>query len=256
MIQIRKHSRDIDFNIYDYVIEDSDKFLSLLPFLTPKVEGDWHVIIIEPKLAFIRMCLDTEIIPEYLDLVITVEQSLLDQLYLERPNLVEKEKSNWDRYLDMLASFSSILANKTMYEIYRRCGPREDNLRAALDTLSQYPVITMREINKHFAPVTRVYAKQVVQAFLRKHYSSAWKMLGILEADIGSTVAFYAMRKSIRSVFQAKCKYLRNEETTEYIVESVDVYTIILLYWLFESATSPEQLYPILLMFERRQIPC
>lgn len=256
MIQIRKHSRDVDFSIYDYVIEDFDQFLTLLPFLTPKVEGDWNIIIIEPKLAFVRMCLDTEIIPEYLSLVITMEKALLEQLYLERPALVDKEKTNWERYLDMLSGFESVLANKTMYEIYKRCGPREDTLRAALDLLSQYPVITMKEINKHFAPVTRVYAKQVVHAFLRKRFSSAWKMLSMLEADIGSTIAFYAMRKSIRAIFNAKCNYLRNEETKEYIVESVDVYTIILLYWLFESATSPEQLYPILLMFERRLIPC
>lgn len=252
MITTRQHNRNVDFSIYDYVFEDSDKFLSVLPFLTPKFEGDWNVLVVEPKLPFVRYCLDTESVPEYINLVITLEAALLEQLYLERPALAVVEKSNWDLYLDMLAAFPSVLDNRSMREIYRRCGPKEDNLRAALNTLSVYPVITLTEVNKHFAPVSRIYANQVMRSFLLGRFRQAWRQLSMLEEEIGQTVAFYAMRKNIRYLFQEKNKYLRNEDTAERLVETVDVYSIIYMYQLFESATNPAQLYPILLMFEGR----
>lgn len=252
MVTIRQHNKSIDFSVYDYVFEDAEKFLSILPFMTPKIEGDWSIIVIEPKLPFVRTCLDTEIIPAYLELVITIESGQLEQLYLERPNLVEKEKSNWEIYMDMVAHFESVLDNRSMYEIYRRCGPKEDNLRTALNTLSIYPVITLTEVNKHFAPVTRVYANQVVRSFLLGRFRQAWRQLSILEEEIGPTVAFYSMRKNIRHLLREKSKYLRNEDTGERLIENIDVYSLIYLYQLFETAASPLQLYPILLMFERR----
>ena len=96
--------------------------------------------------------------------------------------------------------------DKAMRELYYRAGPKEESLRAALNELMDYPIITMREINKHFAPVTRVYANQVVRAFLLGSYKKAWAMLSMLERELGSTIAFYAMRKNIRRVFAEKCK--------------------------------------------------
>lgn len=256
MIKLCQHRKDADFASYDYVFEDVVKFESVLPFLLPKLEGDWRILLVEPKLSYIRIYLDTSVIPSYIDLTITVEQQQLEQLYLERPQLVEKEKTSWDVYMDLVKEFPVPMDGKAMREIYYRKGPKGEDLRAALNELADYSYISMREVNRHFAPVSRVYANQVVRAFLLGNYKQAWKMLSMLELELGSAVAFYAMRKNVRRVFSEKCKYLQNEDTREWLVEAVDGYTIVLLYWLFESAKSPEQLYPILLMFERRQIPC
>ena len=256
MIELRQHRKDMDFTPYDYVFEDVKKFEDVLPFLLPKLDGEWHILLVEPKPSYIRTYLDTSVIPSYIHLLITVEPNQLEQLYLERPNLVEKERTNWDVYMDLIKEFPVPMDDKAMRELYYRAGPKEESLRAALNELMDYPIITMREINKHFAPVTRVYANQVVRAFLLGSYKKAWAMLSMLERELGSTIAFYAMRKNIRRVFAEKCKYLQNESIKDSIVEKVDGYTIILLYWLFETAVRPEPLYPILHMFERRQTPC
>lgn len=256
MIELRQHKKDMDFSSFDYVFEDVKKFEDVLPFLLPKLEGEWRILLVEPKLSYIRTYLDTSIIPSYLNLIITVEPNQLEHLYLERPQLVEKERTSWDIYMDLIKEFPIPMDDKAMRELYYRTGQKEENLRAALDQLLDYPVITMREINRHFAPVNRVYANQVMRAFLFGRYKQAWAMLSMLEREIGSTVAFYALRKNIRKLFSEKCKYLQNETVTEKTVERVDGYTIILMYWLFETATSPDQLYPILLMFERRETPC
>lgn len=256
MIELRQHKKDLSFSSYDYVFEDILKFEAVLPFLLPKLEGEWNIMLVEPKISYIRAYLDTSRIPSYIHLVITLDPSQLEQLYLERPQLAVKEKTPWDIYMDLIKEFPVPIADKALREIYYRVGPKEEALRGALHTLSEYPVITLQEVNKHFAPVERVYANQVVRAFLLKRFKNAWKMLSMLESEIGSTIAFYAMRKSIRRVFTEKCKYLQNEDTKEWLAENVDGYTIIRLYWLFESAKSPAQLYPILLMYERGQLPC
>lgn len=255
MIELRQHKKDMDFTAFDYVFDDMKKFEAILPFLLPKLEGDWNIMLVEPKPSYVRTYLDTSIIPAYIHLVVTVEPSQLEQLYLERPQLVAKEKTSWDIYMDLIRGFPVPMEDKAMREVYRRKGPKEDDLREALDELLEYPVVTMREINRHFAPVNRVFANQVVRAFLLGQFKQAWRLLSSLEAELGSTVAFYAMRKNMRRVFEAKALYLQNEDTKEWLVEKVDGYTITLLYWLFESAKNPAQLYPLLLMFERRQTP-
>lgn len=256
MIELRQHKKDMDFTAFDYVFEDVNQFEAVLPFLLPKLEGAWYIMLVEPKLSYIRTYLDTSIIPAYIHFTITVEQNQLEQLYLERPQLVGKEKTSWDIYMDFIKEFPVPMDDKAMREVYYRRGPREEDLRAALAELVDYPTVTLREINRHFAPVNRVYANQVVRAFLLGRFKQAWKLLSLLEFELGSTAAFYAMRKNTRRIFESKHRYLQNEDTKERLVEIVDGYSIVLLYWLFESAKSPRQLYPILLMFERRQPPC
>ena len=95
-----------------------------------------------------------------------------------------------------------------------------------------------------------------MRLFLLRDFKKAWKALPALENELGTTIAFYAMRKNIRTVFAAKCKYLQNEETKGNIVTQVGTYTIVSLYWWFEVATGPEQLYIVLSMFERKEVPC
>lgn len=256
MVELRQHRKDMDFSSFDYVFEDVSKFEKVLPYLRPKLEGEWKLLLVEPKMEHIRTYLDTSVIPSYISLLITVDPNQLTQLYLERPGLVEKERTPWDIYMDLIKQFPVPMEDRAMRELYFRVGPKDTDLAAALTELEQYDYITIREINKHFAPVQRVYANQVVRAFLLYGGKRAWNMLSVLEKEIGSTVAFYAMRKSIRRILHDKELYLRNEDFKERVVERVDGYTIILLYWLFETATSPNQLYPILQMFERRQTPC
>lgn len=255
MIDLRKHQKYVDYSIFDYVFEDGASFESILPYLAPKLQGQWEVALVEPKPVFVRTFLDTSIVPSYIHLTMFIEGRQLEQLYLERPQLVEKEKSSWDTYMDLIKTYPIPIDDKALREIYYRKGPKEADLREALNTLSDYPVITLREVNKHFAPVQRVYASQVVRLFLQKDFKKAWKSLPVLERELGTTIAFYAMRKNIRAVFEAKCKYLQNEETKESIVATVDSYTIVRLYWWFEVATGPEQLYLILAMFEKGEVP-
>lgn len=255
MVEIRQYRKDMGFDGYDKVYEKADDFFSVIPYLVPKLEGAWKYLILEPKLDAVRTLLDTNIVPSYVTVVLAVESNQLQQLYMERPQLVKKEKTAWDHYMDLIAVFPVPLDDKAMREIYYRCGPKEENLAAALEELKDYSYISMREVNKHFAPKERVFASQVVRAFLTYNNRYKWKMLNQMETEIGTRVAFYAMRKSVRAIFREKRKYLNNESIKDRHISGYSTYDITLLYALFETATNPSQLYPILYMFERRQLP-
>lgn len=256
MIDLKKKERDMSLYSYDYVFEKVDKFYSRLPFFLPKLEGDWKVALVEPKFNDLSDILDSSLIPDYLYLTIIVDEKILEQVYLTHPKLVNAEKTNWEKYKDLLAESTFSMDDKVMRELYYRAGPREKDLREALNLLSVYPVVTMTILNKHFIKVNRVFARNVVQKFLLGWHKQAWKMLTVLEQEVGSRIAFYAMRKYIRTVYEEKTKYLKNEETKEWIVTKVDGYTIIRMYTLFEQAANPEQLYPILSVFTEGRITC
>lgn len=256
MIDLKKKERDMSLYSYDYVFEKVDKFYSRMPFFLPKLEGDWKVALVEPKFNDLSDIMDSSCIPDYLYLTIIVDEKILEQVYLTHPELVKAEKTNWEKYKDLLTTAPFSMDDKVMRELYYRAGPREKDLREALNTLSVYPVVTMPVLNKHFIKVNRVFASNVVQKFLLGWHKQAWKMLAVLEQEVGSRIAFYAMRKYIRTVYEEKTKYLRNEETKEWIVTKVDGYTIIRMYTLFEQAASPEQLYPILSVFTEGRITC
>ena len=51
MIELRQHKKDMDFSSFDYVFEDVKKFEDVLPFLLPKLEGEWRILLVEPKLS-------------------------------------------------------------------------------------------------------------------------------------------------------------------------------------------------------------
>lgn len=255
MVEVRQYRKDMTYTGYDSVYEDAKEFSEVLPYLMPRLEGEWHILVLEPKLDFVRSCLDTGLIPSYVSLTLAIEPSQLEQLYLERPKLMEQEKSPWQSYMELLAHFPNQMEDKAMRELYYRVGPSEDKLAEALEQLKSMPYVTVKEIDKRWAPVERVYASQVVRTFLTGKRSVAWTQVRILEGEIGMTVAFYAMRKAVRRLFNSKVKYLKNQPVKESYISKVSIYDITLLYWLFEEATDPNQLYPILYMFERRQQP-
>lgn len=254
MITLKKKQKDMQFTPYDYTFEKMDKFYSIVPYLLPKIDGEWHIAILEPKFDEMLTLIDSSIVPKHLNVTIIVDKKVMEQLYLYHPEMEKPEKTNWEKYMDLLKTFEGSMEDKVMRELYYRAGPTEKALQEALGLLSKYPVVTMQILNKHFLKVNRVFASRVVQQFLMGWHAQAYKALSILITEIGSKAAFYAMRKYIRTVYKEKVKYLNNEETKEWIVTKADSYTIVRLYTLFEEATNPYQLYIILHIFEEGKI--
>lgn len=256
MVTVRPNKKDIDFDYFDYVFEDSKELEEVLPYLLPKLDGEWTVLLLEPKLEKAKLYIETTFIPSYINLSLALEETQLKQIYLENPKLVEQEKSPWDIYLDLISKSGLIMADSVLKEIYYRCGPKEKDLAEALKTLSQYDIITMREVNKHFLKQQRVYASAVVKQLLAGHQRQALRLFAALELEQGTTRAFYYMRKAIRNLLEQKTLYLQNQDVKSKSIADLSTYDIVRLYWLFETATSPQQLDVIIQMYERSTLPC
>lgn len=254
MLKISAISKDLKLANADYVFEKTDKFMRLLPYLYPKISGDWYIAILEPKPETVRTFLDTEVIPEYVTLELFMEQSQLENLMMERPSMQVEVKTAWQKYQDLIAGLDIVIDDKAVNEIYRRVGSNINSLEETLTMLSDKSgngTITIKDVRLYVQDNSHVYASQVVRAFLTGDVK-AWNLFSIYEKELGTEIAFYAMRKYIRKLLKDKNAYLLNEEYKDKNVERIDAFAIMRAYKLFEEAESYKQLVPILMLYQTK----
>lgn len=254
MVKLTEMTKDFKIIDADYVFDKSEKFLSALPYLTHKLVGDWYIVLVEPKLEVVRNILDLNLIPDYIKLELLIEPGLLSQLVLERPSLAVKKLSVWETYQSMIASLPVVIDPAAVSEIYGRVGPHKEALREALNLLCekvQDRKIIPKDVRLYIMDNRRIYANQVVRAFLLKD-KKRWELFHNYEYDLGTDIAFYAMRKYLRKLLEEKNKYLRNEDVKDKFVMDVDAFTINHAYLAFELANNPMQLLPIMHIIDTR----
>jgi hypothetical protein len=243
--------KDVRIGKADYIFEDMDKFDAILPYLKPKIVGEWHIALVDANVGRVKQYIKSDAIPKWLNVSVYLDKKLVEQLVLEFPGLEVRDLNPWERYINLIKEFNVPMEDKAMREIYYRAGPSTQNLAETLEEFRNLDFIRMSDVNKRLPPVKRVYAKNVLLSYLRnKPY--AWKLYCSLEEELGLKIAFYAMRKYMRKLFFEKTKYLLNKHVTDKAVLDVDVYRIIHAYYLFESAVAYKQLPAILSSIERR----
>lgn len=255
MLKLTRMTKDVKIVNADYIFESVEKFEQVLRFLYPKISGDWYIALVEPKLHDVRRYLDTHIVPEYVILELLVEPAQLDQLMMERPKLAVQTKTSWEKYCDLIASMDILIEEKAISEIYRRVGTNTDALRETLESLKSKVstgTITVKHVRLYVQDNTRIYANQVVRAFL-KNDRRAWDYFFIFERDLGENIAFYAIRKYLRKLLKQKNEFLMNNDFKDRAVEEIDAFSIIQMLTMFEEAMSSRQLIPILIDFSQRR---
>lgn len=254
MIKISVMSKNLKIANADYVFDKTERFMELLPYLYPKISGDWYIAILEPKPDSVRTFLDTNIIPDYVTLELFMEQSQLDVITLERPSMQVDIRTTWQKYLDLIACTDIIIDDRAMREVYRRVGSNIESLEEALNLLKEkctHDTITIKDVRLYIQDNSKVYARQVARAFLLED-KKAWDMLYAYEQELGTEIAFYALRKYLRKLLKDKNNYLTNNDYKDKSVEEIDAFSIIRLYTLFEEAKNYKQLVPILVQYQRK----
>ena len=257
MLTFHPLARGNKFPSADYIFEDIESFSSMLPYMLPKIEGDWNIVLIDPPLDRVRIYVSTEVIPEYLNLAIYLDKEKLGQILMENPKLHAEKTSPWDKYLKLLADFPVQFDPKAAKELFYRVGPETDKLERALELLKDCSYVTIKELNKRFVATRRVYARQVAIAFLsHERPDKCWSLYNQLEHDLGMEISYYAIRKYIRKLMKEKDAYLSNKDTKDNAVTKIDVYSVIHAFYLFNQSTSYKQLPALLSCIERRTLPC
>lgn len=240
---------------WDYRFDKLDRFQAVLPYLYPKLSGDWVIELIGVDIKEVRNILDHVKVPEYVELIIVLSQDVLAQLQLERPNLVEQKKTTWEYYNDLIAELPIYIESKAASMLYNRLPRNRTMLKQALESLVKTceakESITVADVKGVTLNHRVYYANQVINAF-GTHDKNRWSIYNTYEKDLGRRYAFYALKKYITKLLHEKNKYLHNEDYQDRNVEVIDAYSIMFLYGKFMSA-KPEQLICIFSEFESRR---
>ena len=251
MIRIYQLNKKTKISGYDIIFEE-DPFKDGFSKYSPKLEGQWAIAIVGPKVTEVRQLLDRGNIPEWLNIDIYVDKDIAGRLSIEYPALEYENDSPWKRYMKLIENYEVLMDKRSMHEIYARNGPNIENLEKALDILRIYPEITIKEVDRHFPPVIQIYPKMVLMEFLKGEPVRGWAMLFKMESTISLEIAYFSMRKTTRKLMKEKSEYLLNREVTERSIKDVDAFTLAYAYYLFLESTNPNQLIPILTQIERR----
>lgn len=254
MMDLRVRKRKAAFPDADYICEKEETFLNLIYILTPKFFGKWEVLLLDPKITFIKQCADTGLIPDWINCHIYVSQQKLGIVTEEFPNLAPKQISVKDSFKEMVAKLKHPIEDKAMWMVYNAIGSNLEALDEALQQLDrecQSEVITRKQVQSVVNYTKRVYASDVVADFL---LNRQWRYqhLNALVKELGESYAYNAIQSQVKKLLKAKNQYLHNEDTDNRLVDKIPAPLICYLYILFANSNSYHSLYVIMKSFDER----
>lgn len=238
----------------DYVLDNPEDILELVKVLTPKFEGNWSIILLDPKLVLVKDLVDADIIPNHIDCYVYVNTAKMEKLVLDYPKFAPTKKSVKESYKELISNLKHLMDTNAMYELYNIIGPNLSELQEALyklDAECEEGTITVKQIRKTFHQTKRVYASEVLRSFYaRDRYR--WNKLNTLVKDLGDSYAYNALYKQATTLLNEKKKYLHNEAIKSRLVELVDAPLICYTYVLFSNSKSYHNLYSIMYAIDHR----
>lgn len=254
MVKYLVYTSDTRVFDVDYLYEKEDKFLSVLPYLKRKIEGDWKIAILEPDIKFVRRTFDEQLVPEYVELALYMERSIAERIMIEKPQLAVKEKTAFEKYMDSISEMKILIRPDAAKELYRRVGTNKAKLPEYLLNLSQLSKgeITVADVRREVADERTLYASDVVNSFLL-HERWRWTRYEKFVKMLGRDYAYYAIRKYITKLLNEKNAYLRNEETSIRVIDKIDSVSVCAAFTIFNT-TRPEELDICMQMLDRNEL--
>ena len=255
MVRYEIYTKDTRIKNVDYLFEKMNKFDAIINYLKPKIEGTWEIALMDPPIQYLRDLLKINNIPEYVDVCAYVSRETARTLNNENPKLVVKEKSNYERFIDLLSEYGLVIHPKAVKELYRRVGNDKSKLPEYIMKLKEDvgdKEVTQEIVKQSIPDENRLYASTVLTAFLTQD-RSRWKKYNELVQVLGTKYAFYALRKYSYKLLVEKNKYLRNEDTTIYGLERIDAFKINQAFVVFQTM-KPEELDMCMRLIENREL--
>lgn len=238
----------------DYTLDKYDKFLNLLTVFTPKFTGNWSVLLIDIDLKSVRDLVENQVIPDYVDVSVYLPQAKLDTITADHPKLAPKEVTPKEAYLEMVQGIKHLIDKKAWWMLYNAIGPDLPSLQDALtklDEICEGPQITPKMVQQNYLVQDKVYASDVVAAFMRGD-RYRWVKLSKLTRDLGDEYAYNAIYKQVKTLLHDKHEYLQNRDTKSKLVDKVDAPKICYAYVLFANSSGYKDLHAVMYDFDKR----
>lgn len=254
MIRLIQYKRKMSIQQNDYFIEKMKDLLYLTEILTPKFSGTYVIVFFDPTLAECKELIDENILPEFIDCYLYLNKQKLDKLLLDYPKLVPKQKSAWETYQEMISSMTNIISSTAAKMLYKAIGANETALEEALSKLDAEcttGTITPKDVQKNFMYTPRVYASDVLDAFLMQS-KNRWTLFEKYYKDCGDEVAYYALKKQVKAALSDKVAYLNNEDVKRKNLGRIDAPYFCYAYTIFANSSSTKDLYSLMVALDRR----
>lgn len=254
MIKLRKKAKSFSTDGADYVLEKFEKFDEILAMLTPKFDGNWNIVMIDPKLKLINDLITVKRIPEWVDLLIYTSDKKIEEIALNHPEYQPKEMTVKERFEEIVAKIDTVItsdASKSLLSMYRQQPDEVEEVLHRLDKDPEVERITRKELAQNIVYVKRTYVSDVLLAFITGD-SRRWDMYNKVHAELGTDIMYYAMYKYVNKLLHEKADYLKNKDVTIYAVRQIDAATIDYVYTLFANSHNSSQLVVLLHAIENR----
>lgn len=241
MVKYLVNSRDVRIYDVDYLLEDSEKFLKLIPYLKKKIEGEWRIAILEPDIQFVRKVEDENLVPDFVTLELYLDKSVAERLITERPKLFVEKKTPYEKYLDTIGELKVLIESKAATDLYRRVGVNKEKLSEYLVHLASTVdgIIKVSDVRREVPDERKVYSSDVINSFIM-HDRYRWKKYETLVSELGTSYAYYSMRKYTERLIAEKNRYLLNEETELRNIDKLNAPGICLAYMIFHTTKVSE----------------
>lgn len=254
MIKIVQYKRNMKIQEADYVLDKSEKLLDILVNLTPKFEGNWEIVLLEPKIKFVKKLLEDIILPEWVNIYLYLSNKKMEAVVLEHPGLQPKAKSIREEYDTMISSLNHLIDKNAKDAILRAIGNNTTQLQETLTLLDKEcegQKITLKQVQSTLNYSSRVYASDVLKAFMT-HDVKRWDLYYKLLHELGPQITYYALYKQVKQLLDDKYAFLHNEDVKSYIARNVDAAFICYVYTIFCNSTDYRQLVALLHMIDNR----
>lgn len=255
MIQLNELTRKTRIKKGDYTFDGEADLIKLLPQLTPKFDGNWELILVDPSVKYVHSLSEGYSLPNYVDCYIYMGMAKLEQVLLKHPTLMPKKQKPWEAYMSMIAELQHVIDPNAAKYLWKALSGDVDKLKEALDKLDddcEEITITVKQVKDVYtASIKPVFASEVVEAFFTKD-RGRWTEYSKLVSMLGERYGYYAIRKQVFKWLTEKASYLKNEETTLRSIADVDALFIDYVYMLFYFSADYRELPALMYEWDNR----
>ena len=255
MITLQAFSSKSKLPNADYTFEKVELFESLICNISPKFEGDWVIVLLNPKIKYVKSIIDSNYVPEWINVIVMLSQKALEEVGSTYPGLLPKKLTAKEEYKSLIASLNHLIDESAVKLLWNNLGHNMSEIQRVLSELDAKCVdgdfITVKDVKSYVTSDTVIYASDVLKAFLLKD-NYRWNKYDKLVHNLGMSYAYYSLRKQVFKLLSDKYSYLQNKDVKNYLARKVDATFICYVYTLFVNSTSYKQLPALMLAIDNR----
>lgn len=252
--KLKEYNAKVTLPDADLCLEEVSALYKLMVNFTPKIEGRWNILIVNPTIKECKELLDNKQIPEWMDIIIYLQAKKLEQVCLEFPEYQPKNVPFKEQAKELLTSVNHLIDKKAfsiLVEAFRGNLTDLQKMLIELDENCTGPRISIKDVQAKVNYVRPTYASDVINSFLLQE-KQRWVLLNKLVQALGDSYAYNALYKYVKTLLHEKNKYLNNQDVDLRVVNRIDAPSICYAYTIFSTSTNHQQLYGIFQAIDNR----